>query len=65
MWSMGNEGGDGINFIDCSNWIRSRDPFRPVHYERAGDNDHVDVFSPMYTGVEWLKKWVKKKISDH
>ena len=51
MWSMGNEGGDGINFIDCSNWIRSRDPFRPVHYERAGDNDHVDVFSPMYTGV--------------
>ena len=61
MWSMGNEGGDGINFIDCSNWIRSRDPSRPVHYERAGDNDHVDVFSPMYTGVEWLKKWVKKK----
>ncbi len=61
MWSMGNEGGDGINFIRCSNWIRSRDPSRPVHYERAGDNDHVDVFSPMYTGVEWLKKWVKKK----
>ena len=60
MWSMGNEGGDGVNFVECSKWIRSRDPSRPVHYERAGDNDHVDIFSPMYTGVEWLKNWAKE-----
>ncbi len=61
MWSMGNEGGDGVNFVACSNWIRTRDPSRPIHYERAGDNNHVDIFSPMYTGVEWLKEWVKKE----
>ena len=59
MWSMGNEGGDGVNFVSCSEWIRKRDPSRPVHYERAGDRDHVDVYSPMYPGVNWLKKWAK------
>jgi len=61
MWSMGNEGGDGTNFVACSNWIRERDPSRPVHYERALDNDHVDVFSPMYPGIDWLKKWAEKE----
>ncbi|MFL2982774.1 MAG: glycoside hydrolase family 2 TIM barrel-domain containing protein [Candidatus Neomarinimicrobiota bacterium] len=61
MWSMGNEGGDGSNFISCSNWIRNRDPSRPVHYERAGDQNHVDVFSPMYPGVDWLMKWAKQR----
>ena len=61
MWSMGNEGGDGVNFIACSNWLRTKDPSRPVHYERAGDRDHVDIYTPMYPGVEWLKKWASKK----
>ena len=61
MWSMGNEGGDGVNFIACSNWLRARDPSRPVHYERAEDRDHVDIYTPMYPGVEWLKKWARKK----
>ena len=61
MWSMGNEGGDGVNFVACSDWIRQRDPSRPVHYERAGDQDHVDVYSPMYPGVNWLSKWAKDR----
>ena len=60
MWSMGNEGGDGVNFVACSNWIHERDPSRPVHYERAEDRDHVDVFAPMYPGVKWLEKWSEK-----
>ena len=61
MWSMGNEGGDGVNFIACPNWLRTKDPSRPVHYERAEDRDHVDIYTPMYPGVEWLKKWASKK----
>ncbi len=61
MWSMGNEGGDGVNFISCSNWIRKRDPSRPVHYERAGEKNHVDVFTPMYPGINWLMQWVEEK----
>ena len=50
-WSMGNEAGDGINFQECSKWIRQRDPSRPVHYEQAGRGAHVDFFSPMYCPV--------------
>lgn len=61
IWSMGNEAGDGVNFIKASDWIHARDPSRPVHYERAEDRGHVDIFSPMYTGVNWLKKWVKQE----
>ena len=61
MWSMGNEGGDGVNFISCSKWIKNRDPSRPVHYERAGEQDHVDIYSPMYTSLIGLKNWVKEK----
>jgi len=61
LWSMGNEAGDGVNFVAASEWIHQRDPSRPVHYERAGSRDHVDIYTPMYTGVEWLKKYVEKK----
>lgn len=48
IWSMGNEAGDGENFVKCSAWIHQRDPSRPVHYERAERAAHVDLFSPMY-----------------
>ena len=65
LWSMGNEGGDGVNFIACSEWIKGRDPSRPVHYERAGEKDHVDIYSPMYTSLAGLKDWVKEKRTNH
>ena len=48
IWSLGNEGGDGINFEATSAWIKQRDPSRPVHYERAGLRPHTDIFAPMY-----------------
>ena len=52
MWSMGNESGDGINFVEMSKWIHGRDPSRPVHYEQAQTRPHVDVFAPMYAPVK-------------
>ena len=57
MWSMGNEAGDGVNFVAGSEWIHERDSSRPVHYERALDRDHVDVFTPMYPSIDYLEKW--------
>ena len=57
MWSMGNEAGDGVNFVAASDWIHERDPSRPVHYERALDRDHVDVYTPMYASIQYMKKW--------
>ena len=57
MWSMGNEAGDGVNFIAASNWIHERDSSRPVHYERALERDHVDVYTPMYASIEYIIEW--------
>ncbi len=48
IWSMGNEAGDGINFVRASEWIHHRDPDRPVQYERAGEKSYVDIVAPMY-----------------
>jgi beta-galactosidase len=48
IWSLGNEAGDGINFVKCSQWVHRRDPSRPVQYERAGEKDYVDIVAPMY-----------------
>ena len=36
FWSLGNEGGDGQNFVDAYNWIKAEDPSRAVQYERCG-----------------------------
>ncbi|MCS5651890.1 MAG: DUF4981 domain-containing protein, partial [Candidatus Marinimicrobia bacterium] len=57
MWSMGNEAGDGVNFIVASSWIHERDPSRPVHYERALERNHVDVYTPMYASIEYIIEW--------
>ncbi len=48
MWSLGNEAGDGSNFVDLYQWAKARDPGRPVVYEMADLRDHTDVFLPMY-----------------
>jgi beta-galactosidase len=59
MWSMGNEAGDGENFVKCSAWIRQRDPSRPVHYEQAAHAAHADLFSPMYATVPACEKYCR------
>ena len=48
IWSLGNEAGDGPNFVQCSKWLHHRDPSRPVQYERAGEKKYVDIVAPMY-----------------
>jgi beta-galactosidase len=48
IWSLGNEGGNGLNFIATYEWIKRRDPSRPVQYEQAGDEENTDIVCPMY-----------------
>jgi beta-galactosidase len=57
IWSLGNEGGDGVNFEATSAWIQNRDPSRPVHYERAGEKSHTDIICPMYPPPERVKSY--------
>lgn len=59
IWSMGNEAGDGVNFDTVSNWLHFRDPSRPVHYERALKRPTVDIYSPMYPGINYIEYYAK------
>lgn len=48
MWSLGNESHTGENLKAMSEWVKERDPGRPVHYEGDWDSGYVDVYSRMY-----------------
>ncbi len=52
IWSLGNELGLGRNHHAMADAIRQLDPFRPIHYEQAGDDPIVDIVSVMYGSLE-------------
>lgn len=64
IWSMGNEGGMGDNFVECYRLIREYDPSRPIHYERAVDyrdfvgSDYTDIMCPMYASPRWCEHYL-------
>jgi beta-galactosidase len=57
IWSLGNEAGNGPNFMATYDWIKQRDPSRPVHYERAGFDRNTDIYCPMYPRPEELRRY--------
>ncbi len=68
IWSMGNEAGDGQNFVDMYRWIRERDETRPVQYERAEKSTntpehHTDIWCPMYAGIDYLERYAQDRDS--
>jgi len=58
MWSMGNECGNGVNFEYTYNWMKERDPYRPVTYERAIYDRNTDVIGLMYASPKYLQRFV-------
>ena len=62
MWSMGNECGNGVNFEYTYNWMKERDPYRPVTYERAIYDRNTDVIGLMYASPKYLQRFVDKKL---
>ncbi|HEX8519995.1 MAG TPA: glycoside hydrolase family 2 TIM barrel-domain containing protein, partial [Pseudonocardia sp.] len=48
LWSLGNEAGTGRNLAATAQWVRRRDPSRPVHYEGDATGAYTDVYSRMY-----------------
>ncbi len=58
MWSMGNECGNGVNFEYTYEWMKQRDPSRPVTYERAVYDKNTDVIGLMYAGPKYLQRFV-------
>lgn len=60
IWSLGNEAGNGVNFMANYDWIKQRDPSRPVQYEQAhykGRNS--DIRCPMYASIEQIERYAK------
>ena len=57
IWSLGNEAGDGDNFVASYDWIKAHDPSRPVQYERALTDRNSDITCPMYASPEWCVKY--------
>lgn len=51
IWSLGNESHTGENLAAAANWVRARDPERPVHYEGDYQGRYTDIYSRMYTSV--------------
>ena len=52
IWSMGNEAGVGTNIGHMADWIRRRDPSRPLHYENDFSCQYMDMYSRMYPSHE-------------
>ena len=57
IWSLGNEAGNGTNFMVTYDWIKQRDSSRPVQYERAGFARNTDIYCPMYPEPSVLQKY--------
>jgi len=61
IWSLGNEAGNGSNFMATYRWIKDFDNTRPVQYERAGLEANTDIYCPMYSPIESIEHYAKKK----
>ncbi len=69
IWSLGNEAGDGHNFLANYKWTKARDLTRPVQYERAEQSTntterHTDIFCPMYARIWQIEEYAKNPASD-
>jgi beta-galactosidase len=69
IWSLGNEAGDGHNFLNNYKWTKERDATRPVQYERAEKSTntterHTDIVCPMYASIESLENYAKDETND-
>jgi beta-galactosidase len=70
FWSLGNESGYGPNHDAAADWVRERDPSRPLHYEGAiardwsGGRRATDVICPMYADVDSISAWADKPTDD-
>ena len=51
IWSLGNEAGNGENFVATYDWLKQHDATRPVQYEGATNYANSDITAPMYARI--------------
>ena len=69
IWSLGNEAGDGHNFLENYKWAKARDLTRPVQYERAEKSTntterHTDIYCPMYARIGDIEAYARDPKND-
>ncbi len=69
IWSLGNEAGDGHNFLENYKWTKASDLTRPVQYERAEKSTnaterHTDIYCPMYARIWEIEAYAKDSKND-
>jgi beta-galactosidase len=64
VWSLGNESGNGPHFLSAYNWIKQRDPTRPVQYESALRASNTDIYCPMYAFPADLQSYANDPTAD-
>jgi len=57
IWSLGNEAGNGQNFVTTYQWLKDNDPTRPVQYEGATQYENSDLQVPMYAKIEDMEEY--------
>jgi beta-galactosidase/beta-glucuronidase len=55
-WSLGNESGYGPNHDQMAAWVRRHDRSRPLLYNPAEEAPLVDIVSPMYPSVDYMRR---------
>ena len=61
IWSLGNESFYGRNHTAMCEWIKAYDPTRLVHYEADLDAEHVDMYSRMYSSIDFVESFGQDK----
>ncbi|MGK5631712.1 glycoside hydrolase family 2 TIM barrel-domain containing protein [Streptomyces sp. URMC 123] len=67
LWSLGNECGTGRGLVAMADWVRERDPDRPIHYEGDRSCAVGDVYSRMYADhaeVELIGRRAEEPLDD-
>lgn len=59
IWSLGNEAGNGVNFMATYEYLKSVDKTRPVQYEQAHGGANTDIMCPMYMRIGDMVKYAK------
>ena len=61
IWSLGNESGNGVCLEAMYDWIKQRDPSRPIEYEQAHERRNTDIYCPMYMNIQNMIKYATKE----
>lgn len=59
IWSLGNEAHTGRNLAEAAQWVRQRDPSRPLHYEGDYAGRYSDFNSRMYPSVRKVSEFLE------